>query len=157
MSLQELRKNKGLSQSQLAELSGVNVRMIQGYEQGSKNLRSATAVTVLKLAEALGVEPLDLVGPISFKMYVVANVVDEEYVEEFYKTYSKTNAIKFLAKANHKSLNLQIRVYEMSKVYNEDVINYKGPFNDRSDEYDEFMDEYLIGGVKCGFDVLKNN
>ena len=34
--LQKLRQAAGLSQSQLAEAAGVNVRMYQKYEQGAK-------------------------------------------------------------------------------------------------------------------------
>ena len=52
--LQEKRKEKGLSQSQLAEASGVNKRMIQYYEQGAKDIRKAQVETVFKLAHALG-------------------------------------------------------------------------------------------------------
>lgn len=51
--LKETRIVKGISQSKLAELSGVNVRMIQHYEQGVKNINKAEAMTVYKLAEAL--------------------------------------------------------------------------------------------------------
>ena len=42
-----------MSQSQLAESSGVNVRMIQHYEQGFKDINKASAITVYKLARAL--------------------------------------------------------------------------------------------------------
>ena len=51
--LKETRIIKGLSQSKLAELSGVSVRMIQHYEQGVKNINKAEAMTVYKLSEAL--------------------------------------------------------------------------------------------------------
>ena len=51
--LKETRIVKGISQSKLAELSGVSVRMIQHYEQGVKNINKAEAMTVYKLAEAL--------------------------------------------------------------------------------------------------------
>lgn len=53
--LKQIRKDSGLSQSQLAEASGINVRMIQHYEQGSKDINKASAITVYQLAEALGV------------------------------------------------------------------------------------------------------
>ena len=52
--LKETRIVKGISQSKLAELSGVSVRMIQHYEQGVKNINKAEAMTVYKLSEALG-------------------------------------------------------------------------------------------------------
>lgn len=51
--LKRIRKKTGLSQSQLAEASGVNVRMIQYYEQGFKDINNASALTVYRLAEAL--------------------------------------------------------------------------------------------------------
>lgn len=35
-------------------MSGVNVRMIQYYEQGVKDINAAGALTVYKLAKALG-------------------------------------------------------------------------------------------------------
>lgn len=53
MKLQERRKKMGLSQSKLAEASGINVRMIQHYEQGVKDINKAETITVYKLAQAL--------------------------------------------------------------------------------------------------------
>ncbi len=52
MSLQEQRKKAGLSQSELAALSGVNVRMIQKYEQGSNDIDKALLSTICSLALA---------------------------------------------------------------------------------------------------------
>ena len=40
----------GLSQSQLATQSGVNVRMIQYYEQQAEDINKAEAATVYRLA-----------------------------------------------------------------------------------------------------------
>lgn len=51
--LKNIRDNAGLSQSQLSERSGVNVRMIQHYEQGVKDINKAQAITLFKLAQAL--------------------------------------------------------------------------------------------------------
>lgn len=51
--LKRIREARGLSQSKLAEASGVNVRMIQHYEQGSKDINAAAAITVYRLAQAL--------------------------------------------------------------------------------------------------------
>ena len=39
--LQKLRQAAGLSQSQLAEAAGVNVRMYQKYEQGDRDISKA--------------------------------------------------------------------------------------------------------------------
>ncbi|MGF7145278.1 transcriptional regulator with XRE-family HTH domain [Anaerotaenia torta] len=58
--LAEARKRMGLSQSQLAKLSGISVRMIQHYEQGVKDINMASAQTVYKLAEALGCDTSEL-------------------------------------------------------------------------------------------------
>ena len=51
--LKELRLAIGLSQSQLAVASGVNVRLIQDYEQNRKNIFGAAAMSIFKLAQAL--------------------------------------------------------------------------------------------------------
>ena len=52
--LKTLRKQIHLTQSKLAELSGVSLRMIQAYEQGDQDIRKAEAQTVIALARALG-------------------------------------------------------------------------------------------------------
>ncbi len=52
--LKQKRTEAGLSQSGLAGCSGVNVRLIQDYEQGHKDINKAAAVTVYRLANALG-------------------------------------------------------------------------------------------------------
>lgn len=51
--LKATREERGLSQAQLAEKSGVSVRMIQHYEQGFKDLERAQVRTVYRLAKAL--------------------------------------------------------------------------------------------------------
>lgn len=51
--LKNRRVALGLSQSQLAERSGVGVRMIQHYEQGAKPIDKAQVGTVLRLSVAL--------------------------------------------------------------------------------------------------------
>lgn len=60
--LKSMREKRGLSQSQLAEKSGVDVRMIQHYEQGQKNINHAMVITVLKLAEALHCDIKDILN-----------------------------------------------------------------------------------------------
>lgn len=59
--LQQARIAAGMTQKDLAEASGVNLRMIQHYEQGVKDIRVAQAVTVLRLADALHVSAWDLI------------------------------------------------------------------------------------------------
>lgn len=61
--LKKLRQECGYSQSKLSEASGINVRMIQQYEQGVRNINTAQVITVLKLAEALNVKIEDLLEP----------------------------------------------------------------------------------------------
>lgn len=51
--LKDLREKKGLSQSQLAELSGVNLQTIQHYEQGVRSINKTKVYTALKLSKAL--------------------------------------------------------------------------------------------------------
>lgn len=51
--LKELRKSRNLSQSQLADKAGINVRVLQHYEQGSKNFDHARLDTILKICIAL--------------------------------------------------------------------------------------------------------
>lgn len=51
--LKRIREARGLSQAKLAEESGVNIRMIQHYEQGVKDINRAQAITVHRLAQAL--------------------------------------------------------------------------------------------------------
>lgn len=58
--LKRLRSTSGLSQSKVSELSGINVRMIQHYEQGVKDINKAQAITVYKLAQALKCSVEDL-------------------------------------------------------------------------------------------------
>lgn len=58
--LQTARKAKGLTQKQLAEASGISLRTLQHYEQGSKDLNQAAAITVYGLAVLLGVSIEDL-------------------------------------------------------------------------------------------------
>jgi len=53
--LSKIRKSKGFSQSKLAELSGVNIRMIQKYESGERDFKKALVQTAIKIADALDV------------------------------------------------------------------------------------------------------
>ena len=51
--LKRLRTASGLSQSQLAQASGVALRMIQAYEQGTKDINRAEGLSIYHLAKAL--------------------------------------------------------------------------------------------------------
>lgn len=52
--LQYQRKQYGYSQRELAEKTGVNIRTLQQYELGTKDISKASAGAVLALANALG-------------------------------------------------------------------------------------------------------
>lgn len=51
--LKRIRENQKISQSKLSEVSGVNLPMIQKYEQGVKDINKAQAITLHKIAQAL--------------------------------------------------------------------------------------------------------
>ena len=58
--LARLRKARGLSQKELAEASGVALRMIQLYEQRQNDINKAQASSLQSLAHALGCRIEDL-------------------------------------------------------------------------------------------------
>lgn len=55
-----IRKEKGLTQEQLSELSGLSQQYISDLERGKRN---PTIVTIYELALAMDVGHLDLVSP----------------------------------------------------------------------------------------------
>ncbi len=58
--LKQYREKRKLSQRELAERSGVSLRTLQDYEQGRKPINQAAAITVHRIAQALGVTVEDL-------------------------------------------------------------------------------------------------
>lgn len=60
MKLKEIRKAKGLNQDQLAELTGINKVQISRIERGNISIANITFSNALKLADALGVDPHEL-------------------------------------------------------------------------------------------------
>jgi transcriptional regulator with XRE-family HTH domain len=58
--LARIRNDKGLTQEALAERSGFSQQYLSGLEQGRRN---PTIVTICELAQALGVDHLDLLRP----------------------------------------------------------------------------------------------
>lgn len=54
MGLKEIRKNRNMSQSELAAMCGINYRSLQDYEQGHKKLTSANGDILLRLSTVLG-------------------------------------------------------------------------------------------------------
>lgn len=58
--LKRIRTAAGLSQSQLAELTGISLRSLQHYEQGSRDINKVQGLTLLTLARALNVTIEDI-------------------------------------------------------------------------------------------------
>ncbi len=58
--LQTLRKNCNYSQRELSEKSGINLRTLQQYEVGSKDINKAAGLTLLQLSKALGCKIEDI-------------------------------------------------------------------------------------------------
>ena len=58
--LKTIRENRGISQAELAKLSGVSLRSIQMYEQKINHIDKAQAGTVYKLSRVLGCTVEDL-------------------------------------------------------------------------------------------------
>lgn len=53
MNIAELRKSRGMTQKQLAEQVGVNVRWIQKIEHGDIDIKNITFINGIKLLRAL--------------------------------------------------------------------------------------------------------
>ncbi len=60
--LQAYRKGLGLSQRELAALAGVNLRTLQQYEIGDKDIRRASAEKVVALSRVLCCKPEELLA-----------------------------------------------------------------------------------------------
>ena len=58
--LKRIRKTAGMSQKELAELSGVSVRQIQLFEQRQRDINRTKAIDVVKLGRVLGCKVEDL-------------------------------------------------------------------------------------------------
>ena len=58
--LKKLRQRAGLSQSQLAEETGIPVKTIQQYEQRRKDINKAQVEYVIRLSKALCCEPQEI-------------------------------------------------------------------------------------------------
>ena len=58
--LKKLRTAKNMTQKQLADGSGVNIRQIQRVENGDSDMPNITLGNAIKLADALGVDVKEL-------------------------------------------------------------------------------------------------
>ena len=61
--LQDRRRRLGLSQKELAAISGVNLRTLQQYETGAKDINKASAAKVAALSKALFCRGLQILEP----------------------------------------------------------------------------------------------
>lgn len=59
--IREARLAAGLTQKQLAAAAGVNIRLVQKVENGEAKAANLTAKNLLALADALGVDPRELI------------------------------------------------------------------------------------------------
>ena len=61
------RQEAGMTQRDLAEASGVDIRLIQHYEaegaSSHRDINVAAAMSVWRMAQALGVEVIDILEP----------------------------------------------------------------------------------------------
>lgn len=64
--LKEKRLEAGLTQSQLAEKTGLNVRVLQHYEQGSKKFDHARVDKILRVCIALNCKLEDIIEDETF-------------------------------------------------------------------------------------------
>ncbi len=60
--LKKARIMRRLTQEELSALSGVNLKSLSSYEQNPDKLSNASANTVYKLANALGLEMMDILN-----------------------------------------------------------------------------------------------
>lgn len=58
--LQRIRTEKGLTQKQLAEQAGLQKRMVEHYEQGTRSINGAASMTVYRMSEVLNCNVKDL-------------------------------------------------------------------------------------------------
>ena len=58
--LKKIRTARGMTQKELADISGTSIRMIQLYEQGKKDINKAQAITLSRIAHVLGCNTNDL-------------------------------------------------------------------------------------------------
>lgn len=60
MNIKDRRKELGITQQELANMSGVNIRQIQRFELETSKLENITLINAKRLADALGIQIDDL-------------------------------------------------------------------------------------------------
>lgn len=78
--LKSIRNYRGISQMVLSQISGVNLRMIQNYEQGTKDIKKASIGTIKSLAIALDCSIDDLMGW-AYEEQLIINEGLDTYIE----------------------------------------------------------------------------
>lgn len=63
MTIREHRKAQGLTLRQLSDISGVSYKQLQAAETGKSDPGNMTARNLLAIAEALNVNPYELLKP----------------------------------------------------------------------------------------------
>ncbi len=76
MEIKEMRKQRGLTQKQLAEQIGVNPRWVQKLESGEIKLENITFINAIKLIRAL--TPYDDEKQIARDLYIIAHRILRE-------------------------------------------------------------------------------
>lgn len=94
MGLKQLRLMRNMTQKALAQMSGINIRSLQDYEQGHKSLSSANGEVLLRFTTVLGCTLTDLLisedvkgASMHFDNKVdVATIQNQRFYSERYKT-----------------------------------------------------------------------
>lgn len=60
MNIKDRRKELGITQQELANMSGINIRQIQRFELETSKLENITLINAKRLADALGIQIDDL-------------------------------------------------------------------------------------------------
>ncbi len=60
--LQKCRRDRMMSQSQLAKAAGISLRTLQAFEQGQRDINKAEAETVMRLADVLEYHPKEIMN-----------------------------------------------------------------------------------------------
>lgn len=97
LKLREIRKLKGLTQTELAELMGVNLRSISSWERGATILN---AENIVKVCKALNCTPNDLLGWEEYKAAHALDNQEKELLNNFRSSDSTNKAVILTVAAN---------------------------------------------------------
>ena len=116
--LKQIRESAGLSQWKLSLESGVNFRMIQHYEQGTKDLNKANVATVSKLAEALNCDIYDLVDKVNQerKEYLAIGKWKDQYTGAGIYSLIDQDGKRYIGQALNVQRRLDQHRIELNKV-----------------------------------------